>query len=130
VLDRPPTLIVEDTPLNLKLLSTLLAANGFPVTTAVSAEAALELVETTSFGLVLVDICLPGLDGLALTRRLRAIPADRAMVIVAVTANATKKDVDAAFAAGCDGFVMKPVDTQRLVPRIDELLALARAKLR
>lgn len=130
MLDRPPTLIVEDTPLNLKLLSTLLAANGFPVTTAVSAEAALELVETTSFGLVLVDICLPGLDGLALTRRLRAIPADRAMVIVAVTANATKKDVDAAFAAGCDGFVMKPVDTQRLVPRIDELLALARAKLR
>lgn len=119
---RPRTLIVDDTPLNLKLLSALLVANGFPVTTATSAEEAAPLLAAERFELLLLDLRLPGMDGLAFARQLRADPVHARLVIVAVTANAMKTDEAAAFAAGCDGFVTKPIDTRTLVARLAALL--------
>lgn len=114
-------LVVDDTPLNLKLLSALLGANGFEVTTAESAEAARALLAEQRFDVLLIDVRLPGIDGLTFTRALRADPAHRGLVIVAVTAHAMKSDEAAALAAGCDAYVSKPIDTRALIPLLDSL---------
>jgi len=116
-------LLVDDTPINVKLLTALLKANGFAVTIATTGEAALELVEQTEFGLILLDIRLPGIDGLTVARRVRADPRHRQLVIVAVTASAMKTDIAAALEAGCDAFISKPIDTRTLIPTLQGLLA-------
>jgi CheY-like chemotaxis protein len=107
-------LVVDDTPLNLKLLSVLLDTQGYRVRTATTAEEALALLTTYVPRLLLVDIRLPGMDGLALVRELRAAPRLSSLVIVAVTASAMKGDEKAALEAGCDGYVTKPIDTRAL----------------
>lgn len=122
-------LIVDDLALNLKLLSAILGANHFAVETATSAEAALDILATTGFPLVLLDLRLPGMDGLTLARQLRADPAHRGAVLVAVTANAMKSDQAAALAAGCDAFVTKPINTRTLIPLLTGLLARAQRRV-
>lgn len=114
-------LVVDDTPLNLKLLVALLRANGFTVESSETAEEARDKLAATPFDVVLLDLRLPGMDGLELARRLRTDPAHRGIVIVAVTANAMKTDEAAAYAAGCDAFVTKPIDTRALVPLLRKL---------
>jgi CheY-like chemotaxis protein len=126
--ERVRALIVDDLALNLKLLSAILLANHFEVETATSAEAALERLATASFPLVLLDLRLPGMDGLTLASKLRADPVHREAVLVAVTANAMKSDQAAALAAGCDAFVTKPIDTRTLIPLVTRLLAQARTR--
>ena len=121
--DRVNALVVDDTPINVKLLTALLKANGFVVTVATTGEAALDLVNQTEFGLILLDIRLPGIDGLTVARRVRADPRHRQMLIVAVTASAMKTDVAAALEAGCDAFISKPIDTRTLIPTLHGLLA-------
>jgi two-component system cell cycle response regulator DivK len=116
-------LVVDDTPVNVKLITALLKANGFAVTIATTGEAALEVVKRTEFRLVLLDLRLPGIDGLTVARTLRADPVHRQLVIVAVTASAMKTDVAAAIEAGCDAFVSKPINTRTLVPTLQGLLA-------
>ena len=117
------TLVVDDTPVNVKLITALLKANGFVVTVATSGEAALELVSTTEFGLLLLDLRLPGIDGLTVARTVRSRPRHPQPVIVAVTASAMKTDVAAALEAGCDAFVSKPINTRTLIPLLSDLLA-------
>ena len=107
-------LVVDDNPTNLKLLSYMLAAAGYRVRTVGDAEQALALLAGWRPRLLLVDLQLPGMDGLALTRRLRADPATRDLVIVAVTAYAMRGDQQTARAAGCDGYITKPIDTRAL----------------
>ena len=109
-----PVLIVDDHPVNLKLLRLTLAGAGYDVRTAPDAESALVLLETFTPRVILMDIQLPGMDGLEFTRRLKADPARAAIRIVAVTAFAMKGDEEKARAAGCDGYVTKPVDTKTL----------------
>jgi CheY-like chemotaxis protein len=116
-------LVVDDTPINVKLISALLQANGFAVTIATTGEDALDLVGKSDFGLVLLDLRLPGIDGLTVARRLRADPRYQQLLIVAVTASAMKTDVAAALAAGCDAFISKPINTRTLIPTISGLLA-------
>jgi CheY-like chemotaxis protein len=116
-------LVVDDTPINVKLVTALLQANGFAVTIATTGEDALDLVSKTEFGLVLLDLRLPGIDGLTVARRLRADPRHHRILIVAVTASAMKTDVAAALAAGCDAFISKPINTRTLIPTISGLLA-------
>jgi CheY-like chemotaxis protein len=123
-----PILVVDDNPTNLKLLTYLLAANGHQPRTAGSAEEAQTLLATFRPRLVLLDLQLPGLDGLGFARALRADPRTRDLVIVAVTAHAMKGDEEAALAAGCDGFIPKPIDTRALPGRVAEYLALAEAR--
>jgi CheY-like chemotaxis protein len=107
-------LVVDDNPTNLKLLSYLLAAAGYRVRTVADAEQALALLAGWRPRLLLVDLQLPGMDGLALTRRLRGDPATADLVIVAVTAYAMRGDEQSARAAGCDGYITKPIDTRAL----------------
>lgn len=110
-------LIVDDNPHNLKLARVLLAGEGYEVRTATDAEQALDLLESYSPRLILMDLQLPGMDGLELTRRLKSDRTRRDIVVVALTAYAMKGDEEKARAAGCDGYVSKPIDTEAL-PRI------------
>jgi CheY-like chemotaxis protein len=116
-------LIVDDNATNLKLVAYLMRANGYDVDTALDAEAALEALRTHRPDVILMDIQLPGIDGLELTRRLKADPATRDIVIIAVTAYAMKGDQDKALAAGCDDYITKPIDTRTLPETIAGHLA-------
>lgn len=107
-------LAIDDNAQNLKLLGVLLRSEGYEVRTAVDAEEALHVLETFSPRLILMDLQLPGMDGLELTRRLKADPERRQIAILAVTAYAMKGDEGKALAAGCDGYVAKPIDVNTL----------------
>lgn len=116
-------LIVDDTPVNLKLVRVLLSRQGFDVRTASTAEEALEMVQSFRPSLVLADIQLPGMDGLEMTRRLKADPKTSSTVVLALTAFAMKGDEQKAFEAGCDGYITKPIDTRSFPALIRQYLA-------
>ena len=101
----------------------LLRGEGYRVETAVDAEEALRVLQTFTPRLILMDLQLPGMDGLELTRRLKADPSRRHILVVALTAYAMKGDEERARAAGCDDYVAKPIDTQGLVARVERLLS-------
>lgn len=105
-------LIVDDNPTNLKLCRILLASDGYQVLTAADAEEAMAILATTHPRLILMDLQLPGMDGLELTRHLKADAATRDIAIVALTSYAMKGDDGRAIAAGCDGYASKPIDTR------------------
>jgi two-component system cell cycle response regulator DivK len=105
-------LIVDDSVSNLKLSTFLLRQEGFEVTTAENAQEALARLAKHIPGLILMDIQLPGMDGLELTRRLRQDDSLRDVSIVAFTASAIKGDEEIAQAAGCHGYITKPIDTR------------------
>ena len=107
-------LIVDDNPGNLKLISYLLELEGYAVRSAANAKEALTLLLTFRPQLILMDLQLPGMDGFELTRRIKTAPATQHIVVVAVTAYAMKGDEQRARAAGCDGYVTKPIDTRAL----------------
>src|SRR5205807_5973224 len=95
-----PILIVDDNPVNLKLVRVLLATEGYDVRTAADAEEAVAVLQTFRPRLILMDIQLPGMDGLELTRRLKSDPATRDAIVVALTAYAMKGDEERALGAG------------------------------
>lgn len=115
-------LVVDDNVTNLKLIEYLLQAKGYDVLTAVDAESALEAVRSKRPSLVLMDLQLPGMDGLELTRRLKSDPSTREILIVAVTAYAMKGDEQRALDAGCDGYIAKPIDTRALPQMVESHL--------
>lgn len=104
-------LIVDDNPLNVKLVRVVLLTSGYEVRTCADAESALEALQSFRPEAILMDIQLPGMDGLELTRRLKADPETREITIIALTAYAMKGDEEKARAAGCDGYLTKPIDT-------------------
>ncbi|MBC7975877.1 MAG: response regulator [Myxococcales bacterium] len=116
-------LIVDDNATNLKLVAYLMKANGYVVDTALEADAAVLAIRANHPDVILMDLQLPGIDGLELTRRLKADADTRDIVIVAVTAYAMKGDQDKALAAGCDDYVTKPIDTRALPETIARHLA-------
>ncbi len=113
-----PILVVDDNPTNLKLIRVLLAGEGYEVRTAGDAEEALAALQGFRPRLVLMDLQLPGMDGLELTRRLKADPGTRDILIVALTAYAMKGDEEKAREAGCDGYLAKPIDTRTLPAQV------------
>lgn len=121
-MDAKPILIVEDNPINLMLIKTLLSFKGYELRTAGNAEEALKVLETFQPKLILMDIQLPGMDGLELTRQLRANPKFQNVIILAVTAYAMKGDKEKALAAGCDGYIAKPIDSRMFMDIIAEYL--------
>jgi CheY-like chemotaxis protein len=118
-----PILIVDDNPSNIKLLAFILNARGYEVRTAANADEALATLAEFHPRLILMDIQLPGMDGLTLTRKLKADPATRDISIIAATAYAMKGDEERAREAGCDGYVTKPIDTRQLPIDIERFLA-------
>lgn len=116
-------LIVEDNPANMKLAAFLLENAGHAVLQAVDAETALQLARAGAPDLILMDVQLPGMDGLEATRRLKADPATRAIKIVALTAFAMPGDEEKIHAAGCDGYIAKPIRYKEFLATVAALLA-------
>ena len=113
-----PILIVDDNAVTLKLMRLLLAGQGYAVRTAIDAEHATAVLEEFHPRLILMDLQMPGMDGLELTRRLKKDPALAQTVVVALTAYAMKGDEAKALEAGCDGYISKPIDTRALTATI------------
>lgn len=107
-------LVIDDNAANLRLLRMLLLGEAYQVRTAADAAEALAVIGEFHPRLILMDLQMPGIDGFELTRRLKADLATRDIVIVALTAYAMKGDEEKARAAGCDGYVSKPIDTRAL----------------
>ena len=122
-------LVVEDNPLNLELVTDLLEAAGFIVCDARTAEEGCHAARELSPDLILMDLSLPGLDGLAATRTLRADPATAHLTIVALTAHAMKGDEALALSAGCDGYLAKPIDTRTFAAKVAAFIAAASSRL-
>jgi CheY-like chemotaxis protein len=122
-------LVIEDNPLNLELVTDLLEADGFIVCQARTAEEGLRAVCELSPDLILMDLSLPGLDGLAATRALRADPATRHLTIIALTAHAMRGDEAIALRAGCDGYLTKPIDTRTFAAKVAAFIAAADSRL-
>jgi CheY-like chemotaxis protein len=119
-------LIVEDNPANLMLAGAVLRRAGHRITEARSAEEALERLRVATPDLILMDVQLPGLDGLALTRRLKGEPGTGEVVVVALTAHAMNEDRARALEAGCDGYIAKPIDTRTLADELGQIVRSSR----
>lgn len=115
-------LVVDDNPVNLKLARALLTRAAYEVRAATAADEALKVLETVRPSLILMDIQLPGMDGLALTRLLKADPRYQDIPIVALTAYAMKGDEERMIASGCDGYISKPIDTTRFAAMVTRYL--------
>jgi CheY-like chemotaxis protein len=122
-------LVVEDNLLNLELVTDLLEAAGFIVCRAHTAEEGLRATHVQTPDLILMDLSLPGMDGLAATRALRADPATRHLTIIALTAHAMKGDEALALRAGCDGYLAKPIDTRIFAAKVAAFITAADARL-
>jgi two-component system, cell cycle response regulator DivK len=115
-------LVIEDNPANMKLASLLLRNAGHAVLCAVDAETGLTLARSSRPDLILMDIQLPGMDGLAATALLKQDPATAAIPVIALTAMAMKDDREKTEVAGCDAYIAKPLRYQELYAAIDALL--------
>jgi CheY-like chemotaxis protein len=115
-------LLVEDNEKNRKLAHDVLVHQGYRVTDAESAEEALRLVREAPPSLVLMDIHLPGMDGIAALQQLRADPSTRTIPVMAVTASALTHDRAKIIAAGFDGYQSKPISVKPFLTAVRELL--------
>jgi CheY-like chemotaxis protein len=115
-------LVVEDNPLNMELTADILGAAGYTVLRAESAERGIALARAESPALILMDIGLPGMDGLSAVEILREETETRAIPVVALTAHAMKGDEEKALGAGCNGYITKPIDTRALPGEIADFI--------
>ncbi len=111
-------LIVEDNPMNMELATDLLEVAGFTVLLAKTAEAGLVLANAERPDLILMDIGLPGMDGLEATRRLKQNPATAHIPVVAVSASVMTGDEAKAFVAGCCAYISRPIDTRQFAKTV------------
>jgi two-component system cell cycle response regulator DivK len=116
-------LVIEDNPANLKLACLLLRNAGHQVLCAVDAESGSALARSDQPDLILMDVQLPGMDGLEATALLKSDPATSAIPIVALTAMAMQADRDKSQVAGCDAYIVKPLRYRELYAAIDALLS-------
>ena len=119
----PCVLVIEDNPANMKLASLLLLNVGHTVLCAVDAESGLTLARAEQPDLILMDIQLPGMDGLEATALLKRADATRAIPVIALTALAMKGDEERIRAAGCDGYIAKPMRYREFLATIATQLA-------
>ena len=119
-------LVVEDNATNMTLAVFLLQSAGHTVFSATDAEAGLTLARAEQPNLILMDIQLPGMDGLEATQLLKRDDATRNIPVIALTALAMKGDEERIRAAGCDGYIAKPMRYQEFLTTIAAQLALAR----
>jgi CheY-like chemotaxis protein len=119
---RATILIVEDNAMNLELASDLLTIAGYSVRQARTGEEGLRLALQESPSLILLDLQLPGLDGYATLRALRADPRTAVIPTVALTAQAMAGDKEAALAAGFNHYISKPIDTRTFSQTVARVL--------
>ena len=118
----PRILVVEDDPLILRIVALRLQGQGYEVLTATDGEEALDMATRERPDLIIMDIQLPKLNGLEVTRKLRGNVAFSQIPIIALTAYAMKGDKERAIEAGCDAYLSKPIDTRQLPGMIAEML--------
>jgi CheY-like chemotaxis protein len=121
-------LVVDDNPINARLVLYLLTAVGYDVASAGNSDEVLVFLEARLPDLILMDVQLPGMDGLSLTRQLKADPRTRDIPVIALTACAMAGDEARARSAGCDGYLTKPIDTRALPEQIAAHLRAAPAQ--
>lgn len=121
-------LIVEDNPMNLELATDLLTAAGYTIRQAHSGEEAVRMAREDLPLLILMDLRLPGMDGYAALRALRADALTARIPAVALTAQAMKGDEEMALAAGFDGYISKPIDTRSFSQTVARLVATLERK--
>ena len=120
-------LLIEDNEQNRYLATFLLEKQGYEVVSAVDGAQGVEWAERRTPGIILLDIQLPGMDGYAVARALRRNPALRDVPIVAVTSYAMAGDREKALAAGCTGYMEKPIDPETFGSEVERHLRNARA---
>lgn len=118
----PLVLVVEDNEVNQLLTASVLEREGFAVDLARTSTEAMDLLRARTPDIILMDVQLPGMDGLAFTRKLKADPATAQITIVAVTAHAMAGDREQTLAAGCAGYISKPIDTRTFGRQVREFL--------
>ena len=115
-------LVVDDNRTNLKLVTDVLRFEGYRILQAADAEEAQRVLAQDLPDLILLDIALPGMDGLTLTRKLKQEPRTASIPVVALTAFAMVGDEVTAREAGCDGYITKPVDTRSLPAQVASVI--------
>lgn len=121
-------LLIEDDPTDMKLLRIVLQAGGHTIRELVCAEDAIRAIKAHRPELIVADLKLPNMDGLALVRQLKLDPETSGVPIVAVTAAPEVFSRATALAAGCDAFIVKPVDTRVLVQQLEDVVQAANAE--
>ena len=118
----PTILVVEDNPINMKLVVLLLETASHKVLTAISAEAGLTIAREQQPDLILMDIQLAGMDGLEATELLKIDPKTSSIPVIALTALAMKGDEERIMAAGCDGYIAKPINYKKFLATVGSRL--------
>ena len=115
-------LVVEDNELNMKLVKGLIKIGKYRMLEAVDAESGIQLIREQRPDLVLMDIQLPGMDGLSAARVIKEDPTLKNIPIVALTSYAMQGDEEKALAAGCTGYIAKPIDTRNFLQTVSQYL--------
>jgi two-component system cell cycle response regulator DivK len=123
----PKILLVEDNEMNRDMLSRRLIRRGYEVVIAVDGQQGVDLAGSIAPDLILMDMSLPIIDGWEATRRIKANEATKQIPVIALTAHAMAGDREQALAAGCDDYDTKPIDLERLLPKIQKFLPPAPA---
>ncbi len=123
----PKILLVEDNEMNRDMLSRRLTRRGYEIVIAVDGQQGVDLATSEKPALVLMDMSLPVIDGWEATRRIKASETTRHIPVIALTAHAMAGDREQALAAGCDDYDTKPIDLERLLPKIQKFLGAGSA---
>ncbi len=115
-------LVVEDNDMNMQLVEFLLDEGGYGIVKANSGEEAMTIARGEAVDLILMDIHLPGIDGLSVVRELKSDPRTRMIPILALTAHAMRGDKDRFLQAGCDGYISKPIDVKTFLSAIESFV--------
>jgi len=118
-------LVIEDTPVNMELVTDLLEVVGYQVIQAETAETGIERARAEAPDLILMDIGLPGMDGLTAAGILKRDQLTKDISIIALTSHAMKEDEERIMAAGCDGYITKPIDTREFPKTVASFIGSA-----
>jgi CheY-like chemotaxis protein len=124
-MNKETILLVEDSPLNRRLIEAVLRPHGYRLLTAENGQQGVDVAIAEHPNLILMDVQLPEVSGYDATRMLKARPDTQHIPIVALTAHAMSDERDRALAAGCDGYIVKPIDTRTFPDQVREYLSLA-----
>ncbi len=121
-MSKKKILVIEDNAVNMELVCDLLEMAGYDIIQAADAESGIKVADKEQPDLILMDISLPGMDGLQATRVLKQRQSARQIPVVALTAHAMKGDEDKVLEAGCNGYITKPINTREFSRQIEKFL--------